>query len=251
MVERRQLLALGWTRRAIERRLASGELHEIHRGVYAVGHRRLTRRGRWMAAVLAAGPGAVLSHRAAAALWGLRRSKALEVTTVRRCRREGILTHRAKLPSDEVTVLDGIPATTVARTLLDLATVLPRDQVRHALEEAEYQRLTDLAPLDALAARYPRQRGVVSVRALLADARLGLDISREQLERDFLAFLDAENLPRPYRNYMVEGYTCDIVYPSTASSSNSTAAPTAPASASNPTACATASSPSPAGASSA
>ena len=213
MVERRQLLALGWTRRAIERRLASGELHEIHRGVYAVGHRRLTRRGRWMAAVLAAGPGAVLSHRAAAALWGLRRSKALEVTTVRRCRREGILTHRAKLPSDEVTVLDGIPATTVARTLLDLATVLPRDQVRHALEEAEYQRLTDLAPLDALAARYPRQRGVVSVRAPLADARLGLDISREQLERDFLAFLDAENLPRPYRNYIVEGYTCDIVYP--------------------------------------
>src|SRR5204862_631066 len=96
---------------------------------------------------------------------------------------------------------------------LDLAAVLPRDQVRHALEEAEYQRLTDLAPLDALAARYPRQRGVVSVRALLADARLGLDISREQLERDFLAFLDAENLPRPYRNVTVGGYECDCVWP--------------------------------------
>src|SRR4051794_8694417 len=166
-----------------------------------------------MATVLAAGPGAVLSHRAAAALWGLRRSKTLEVTTVRRCRREGILTHRAALPSDEVTVHDGIPVTTVARTLLDLAAVLPRDQVRHALEEAEYQQLTDLVPLDALAARYPRQRGVVSVRALLADARLGLDISKEQLERDFLAFLAPENLPRPKRNFVVEGYTCDIASP--------------------------------------
>src|SRR4051794_32299990 len=166
-----------------------------------------------MATVLAAGPGAVLSHRAAAALWGLRRSKTLEVTTVRRCRREGILTHRAALPSDEVTVHDGIPVTTVARTLLDLAAVLPRDQVRHALEEAEYQQLTDLVPLDALAARYPRRRGAVAVRALLEDARLGLDISNEQLERDFLAFLDAERLPRPRRNIFIEGYQCDIVWP--------------------------------------
>src|SRR3954454_3168618 len=150
VVERQQLVDLGIAERTIARWLAAGRLHEVHRGVYAVGHRRLTQRGRWMAAVLAAGPGTVLSHRPAAALWGLRKSDAVEVTTLRRIRRPGIRAHQWSLPADERTTRDGIPVTTVARTLLDLAAVVTQHELEHALNEAEYQRRSDLTSLDAL-----------------------------------------------------------------------------------------------------
>jgi len=152
VVARRQLAL---SAAAVKHALATGRLHEIHRGVYAVGHRRLTQRGRWMAAVLAGGPGAVLSHRSAAALHGIRRSDAVEVTVAGRRRRPGICMHRARLEPDEITVCDGIPCTTVARTLLDLAAVLPPHAVESAMNEAEYLRLTDRVPLADLVERYP------------------------------------------------------------------------------------------------
>jgi very-short-patch-repair endonuclease len=197
--------------RIIERWLREGWLHEEHRGVYAVGHRRLTQRGRWMAAVLAGGPGTVLSHRSAAALWGLRESAVVEITTLRRVRRPGIRAHGNALERDEVTVRDGIPVTTVARTLLDLAAVLAPDDLHHAINEAEYRGLSDLTPLGALVARHPRRRGIATLKRLLRDQ--DFDVSREKLERDFLAFLDGHGLPRPRRNHVVEGYTCDCVWP--------------------------------------
>src|SRR3954469_5452973 len=106
VVARRQLVALGLSARAIEHRLERGRLHLLHRGVYAVGHRVLSQRGRWMAAVLACGEGAVLSHRSAAALWGIRPTSrpGIEVTTARQLRpRTGLLPHRAVLPADEIT----------------------------------------------------------------------------------------------------------------------------------------------------
>jgi predicted transcriptional regulator of viral defense system len=91
VVEYRQLLALGLSRQSIDHRVRAGRLHRIHRGVYAVGHRRLTQRGRWMAAVLAGGKAAVLSHRSAAALWEILPSRGLHVTTPRQLRnRDGI-----------------------------------------------------------------------------------------------------------------------------------------------------------------
>src|SRR3954452_15938015 len=117
VVARRQLLALGLPARAIDHRLERGRLHVLHRGVYAVGHRVLSQRGQWMAAVLACGGGAVLSHRSAAALWAIRPTSraAIEVTTPRKLRpRTGLLPHCAVLPADEVTILDGIPVTTPA-----------------------------------------------------------------------------------------------------------------------------------------
>src|SRR4051794_41632655 len=116
VVERQQLVDLGIAERTIARWLAAGRLHEVHRGVYAVGHRRLTQRGRWMAAVLAGGAGTVLSHRAAPALWQIRASDTIEVTTLRRLRRSGIVAHNNTLQPDEITTHDGIPVTTVART---------------------------------------------------------------------------------------------------------------------------------------
>src|SRR4051812_43943000 len=159
VVSRAELIELGVG--GVDERIARGLLHAIHRGVYAVGHRRLTPEGGWMAAVLAAGPGAVLSHRGAAALWGIRRStrSTTEVIAPRRCRRPGIDAHHIVLPPDEVTVHDGIPVTTPARTLFDLAAVVTHQQLRHALNEAEIRRLASPVPLDALIGRHPRRKG--------------------------------------------------------------------------------------------
>src|SRR4051812_29727462 len=113
---------LGWSAKRVKTALAKGRLHEVHRGVYAVGHRRLTMSGHWMAAVLATG--GVLSHRSAAALRGIRRSSVIEVTARRR-RRPGIRVYESAIQPDEIATADGIPCTTAARTLLDLAAVLP------------------------------------------------------------------------------------------------------------------------------
>jgi len=211
---RTQLLARGVGGDAIDHRIAIGRLHVLHPGVYAVGHRVVSIRGRWMAAVLAAGSGAALSHRAAAGLWTIRQSTALEVTAPRRCRRPGILTHRAVLPADETTVLDGIPVTTVSRTILDLAAVLPAHQVESALSQADYRRRTDVLSLGDLVARYPHRRGVTTIRKLLAD---GAAMTRSELERAFLAFVDAEGLSRPHTNTHIHAggrwHECDAVWP--------------------------------------
>src|SRR5437764_7668718 len=127
VVEREQLRSLGISDDVIDWWLATGRLHPIYRGVYAVGHRAITITGRWMAAVLAAPEGAVLSHRAAAGLWQIRDSQAVEVTVgrTRSCRAE-FLVHRLPLAPDEVDERAGIPVTGLARTQFDLAAVLPR-----------------------------------------------------------------------------------------------------------------------------
>lgn len=157
-----------------------------------------------MAAVLFAGPGAVLSHRSAAALWGIRgaTSRAIEVTTPKKSRsRGGIQRHFAVLPSDEVTTERGIPVTTVPRTLLDLAAVSSADVVEQALRESEYQRLHDRLSLPDLLARYPRRRGAPIVRECLRRRReLPAGRTRSWLETEFLPFLRRNGLARPRLN---------------------------------------------------
>jgi very-short-patch-repair endonuclease/predicted transcriptional regulator of viral defense system len=209
-----QLLALGLGAKAIDHRVARGVLHVIHRGVYAVGHRVLTREGRWMAAVLAAGPGAVLSHRSAAALWGIWNSGAtIEVTVARRCRRPGIHAHRIALPDDEVTTHRGIPVTTPARTLLDLAEHLTPQRLERAVHEAEYRRLTSPIPLEALLTRHPRRRGTAALRTIVDRDNLGHNIPKTELETAFIAFLDTHALPRPRVNEPIGPYTVDALWP--------------------------------------
>src|SRR3954454_8663619 len=170
VVAGRQLRAVGVGPDAITYRRRSGRLHELHRGVYAVGHTVLSIRGRWMAAVLAAGPDAVLSHRAAAGLWGVRRSTALEITASRRIRHDGIVPHRATLPSDEITTRAGIPVTTITRTIFDLAAVARFHDVEAAVNEAQYRELKDSLSLAALAARYPGRRAQQTIRRLITEA---------------------------------------------------------------------------------
>ncbi|MEA2420071.1 MAG: hypothetical protein QOE60_2277 [Thermoleophilaceae bacterium] len=124
VVARAQLLALGLGRSAIAERLRKQRLHRIHRGVYAVGYRRVTRLGWWLAAVLACGPGAVVSHRCAGALQGILEGWPATVDVSvpgERHSRRGIRVHRMAIADDERTVVASVPVTTAARTLLDLA----------------------------------------------------------------------------------------------------------------------------------
>jgi hypothetical protein len=196
-----QLTELGVGRRAINHRVATGRLRRLHRGVYAVGHRRTGREGRWMAAVLAAGPHAVLSHRAAGALWEIARSDRLEVTVPAwRRSRPGLVLHGSSIPADERTRRASIPVTTVARTVLDLAAVLPTRGVERAVDEVEVQRLLDLASLEALIARHPRHRGTGPLTLVLATGRDGVGVTHSELEERFLAFAVAAGLPPPELN---------------------------------------------------
>jgi hypothetical protein len=201
VVSRVQLGEMGLGRGAVDLRVARGRLHAVHRGVYAVGHSVLTDEGRYMAAVLAGGPGAVLSHSAAAAHWGMRPSSTalIEVTVGRQLRaRPGLRFHHSHLPTDEVTTYAGIPVTTVPRTLFDLAAVVDPPQLRRAVNEAEVRRLWDPLSLADLLDRHPRRPGAGAIRAMVAAPDAG--ITRSMLEERFLAFLDASGLPPPATN---------------------------------------------------
>ena len=206
VVSRRQLLARGFSSRAIGRRIERGRLHPLHRGVYAVGHPLVSTRGRWMAGVLAAGPGAVLSHRSAAAAWALRSySGEIEVTAARTRSSGGrIRVHESVLAADEVSREEGIPVTTVARTLLDLASVFDRERLQQAVGEAERRLLADSPSLPELIERHRGVRGLATLRAILADARIGLDVPESELEIEFVAFVERRGLPRPELNVWIE-----------------------------------------------
>lgn len=215
---RRQLIALGFTAREIQRRIEAGRLHIIHRGAYAVGRRKLTARGRWMAAVLACGPDAVLSHRDAAALHDLRRGgsrKAVHVTTARRSRhhRQGILVHTVRhLHRDDRTIVDGIPVTSVHRTLLDYAETARPRELRWAFEAYDRLDLLDMRKLDAVIARNPGRHGIKSLCALIAEYR-GAPDTRSGNERRFLALIREAGLPEPSVNVVVVGIVVDFFWP--------------------------------------
>jgi hypothetical protein len=153
-----------------------------------------------LAAVLAVGEDAVLSHRSAAAIWALRPTSRLrpEVTVGRGVRsRADIQVHEAPLPADEVTVRHGIPVTTVPRTLVDLASVVRPAQLRRAVEQAEVMRLADPLPLGAVLERHRGRVGVANLAAIVAEGRIDATVTRSELERRFLAFLEERGLPRP------------------------------------------------------
>jgi predicted transcriptional regulator of viral defense system len=216
VVSRRQLLDAGLTHAHVRARVASGRrLIPLHRGVYAVGHDRLTRDGHWLAAVLAAGPGAVLSHREAAALHGLRPSDrpAIDVTVAARRRLPGVQIHRVRrLHAADVTDVAGIPVTAVARTLVDLADVVPPRALRKAFEEAERSHRLDVRAVEAVLARTRGRNGsgAERVRATVADlAAAGTTITRSTLEDRFLSLLDAHGLPRPLTNHWLHGMEVD------------------------------------------
>jgi very-short-patch-repair endonuclease/predicted transcriptional regulator of viral defense system len=214
VVARRQLLALGVGPGAIRHRLATGRLHAVHRGVYAVGHEWLGLHGRWLAAVLAYGDGALLSHRSAAALWGLTRSTdhRTDVTAPGgRPGRRAITLHRAALDREDRAVRKGIPLTSVARTLLDLAEVVSGERLARAVEEAERLQLFDLRAINRLIERSNGRRGVKPLSVALA-AYHEPTATRSELERRFLTLCRSAGLPSPSLNVWLEGYEVDFLW---------------------------------------
>jgi very-short-patch-repair endonuclease len=221
VVARRQLLRLGVTKEEIDGRVRSGALHLIHRGVYAVGHTAITRQGRWMGAVLASGDGAVVSHQTAAGLWGIWGSGAGEthVTVPRKTRSQrSIHRHFSVLPDDERTVLAGIPTTSAARAVLDLAAAKGEAAAESALREMEYLGIYGPVSLPTLLERYPRHKGTPIVRVALE--RLADDPGgriRSDLEELFLPLLDAHQIPRPRLNAWIsiddDRFQVDCLWP--------------------------------------
>jgi very-short-patch-repair endonuclease len=214
VVARRQLLAMGFGERAIDHRIETGYLFPRYRGVYSVGRRKLTRRGHWMAAALACGPDAVLSHLTALALHGVRPTNQSKVDVTvpgGRADRGNLRIHRGVLDPEERTFVDRIPVTSVARTLLDAAAVLNDDQLTRAIEQAERMQLFDLRALERAMARRPRVKGSVRLRRVVAAYRDPAPI-RSELERRFLELVRRNGLPEPAVNSVVAGLEVDFCW---------------------------------------
>jgi very-short-patch-repair endonuclease len=203
VVARRQLLELGMSARAIERRLQRGQLHEVFRGVYVFGARRISRKGRWMAAVVVSGERAVLSHHSAGRLWRLvpPADEWIDVTSPpgRVIRRKGIISHESEIWDDERSVVDGIPVTSPFRTVIDLAAVLDLRGLERAWHEAEVQGLRDRVSLPMLLERYPGRRGSRNLRSLLESPE-PVGFTRNDFEEAFVGLVDARSIRRPRMN---------------------------------------------------
>lgn len=218
VVSRPQLLAAGLRPRSIHHRLATGRLHSLHRGVYAVGHRALTREGTWLAAALACGDGAVISHLDAAELWGLVRSHGrgpVHVTVptrAGRARRDGIRVHRVPLAAGDVMRRRSVEVTTVARTLVDVAALLDGRPLERALDEAHYLGLLDSSVLAVTLDRNAGRAGARRLGAVLAGHEPGSTRTRSELEERFLALCSAHRLPRPRVNVVVDGLEVDFLW---------------------------------------
>lgn len=208
-----QLRCLGFSANGIDRRAASGRLHRLHRGVYAVGHTALTRRSHELGAVFACEPGAALSHRSAGRLWGILRSvPAIEVTCARtRPPDNTILIHCSSLTGEDTTVIDGIPVTTLARTLIDLADVLDDRRLSDAVHEAEVQRLFDLKELESAQERAPGRRGRHRLNRVLATWQ-PRPLTRSEAERRFLKLCAQHGLPTPATAINIAGYEVDFLF---------------------------------------
>ncbi len=212
-----QLARDGVASAQITRWAQRGWLVRLHRGVYAVGHPALTPDGHHLAAVLACGPGAVLSHRSAAAAWGLRATARarVDVTTPRAGGRghPRIDAHRCALHPGERTVLRGIPITTVARTALDLGEVATRRDVHRYLVAAEQQGRYDRRAIDAVVARAHGRRGLRPLLAALGDLRPEHAAARSEMELRALELVAAHGLPAPRVNDGLGPYVIDLHWP--------------------------------------
>ena len=204
-----QLLALGFEDSSVRRRVAAGRLHRVHYGVYSVGAPVFTREAELMAAVLACGPGAVLSHRSAAELWGLcdEEPGPIEVTAPNRRGRapSGIASHRnSSLRAGDRTVLSHIPCTTIPRLLLDFAGVEPLDELRSLVNQAEIRKLVRHPLVREQIRRHRGRRGVARLRLVFDQLHPETKRTRSELEALFLAMCAAASLPQPEVNMVLD-----------------------------------------------
>jgi Transcriptional regulator, AbiEi antitoxin len=214
VVGRAQLSELGFSAEAVDHRVRAGRLHLIHRGVYGLGPLP-SKLAQWMAAVLHAGPGAVLSHRSAAELWGLITGFTAPVHVTAssgRRQRHGLRFHRPQCPDDERTTVEGIPVTIVPRTILDCAPAMTERRLERLINEADVLRLYDQLSLPNLLHRYPRRPGSRALWEALSKRNGGSTITRSDLEELLIDLVDEVGLRRPETDVVLEidGETFEI-----------------------------------------
>jgi very-short-patch-repair endonuclease len=206
VVRRATLTAAGLTRGEIDSRIARGALQPVHRGVYAVGHRSLSAEGRWLAAVLACGPGSVLSHTSAAALWEIAEERGgPHVTAPHRLRPRAVVAHEGRLTAADVTIRAGIPVTSPARTLADLAHSLDDEALERVVREAQFRGLFSVRAIQDALTRRPS----VVLRDLLDD----LNPTQSKLEDAFLRLCRRHRIPKPRAQIRDGRRRPDFVWP--------------------------------------
>jgi very-short-patch-repair endonuclease len=217
VIARRQLLALGFSTHAIKHRVSIGRLHPVRQGIYAAGRPDVGDKGRWMAAVLACGEGAVLSHSSAAALWriGSEQSGLVEISlpSSSRRRRPGIRIHRRPSlnPERDLTREYGIPVTTPIQTLIDMSLRLDRASVERMINEADKYNLTHPPELRRALEARTGEPGVAKLRQILD--RRTFRLTKEELERRFLPLARKAGLPVPLTGQFVNGFEVDFYWP--------------------------------------
>lgn len=215
VVARRQLLDLGVSPKTVQRRFEGGLLIPVFHGVFSLGHRRISQRGRWLAAVLACGPGAVLSHGSAAQLWDLRGSRgAIEV--LRRSggtRHAGIRLHQTRsLDASEVMEEAGIPVTSLERTLLDMAGRLDDKGLERMLVAADRSGRLSWPQLARALEHRRGRKGAGRLGRIAAEVDPRAVDARSGMEVDFLALCRESNLPTPAVNVLIAGHLVDFVW---------------------------------------
>jgi very-short-patch-repair endonuclease len=216
VITRKQLLELGFSRQAIEHRLRSGRLHSVRTGVYAVGRAELSDYGRWMAALLACGDGAVLSHSSAAALWriGFEQRNVIELSSPSpfQRRRSGLRIHRRpSLQSRDITREYGIPVTTPVQTLIDMSLRLDRTGVERMINEADKYNLAHPPGIRRALEVRAGEPGVATLRHILD--RRTFRLTKEELERRFLPLTREAGLPTPLTGQFVNEFEVDFFWP--------------------------------------
>jgi very-short-patch-repair endonuclease len=214
VISREQLLSAGLGRGAIAHRVSTGAWQRLHNNVYLLGPAPPSLMARARAAVLACGANAVVSHRSAAEMFGLLPDAGgeLHVTVAGRnvAPREGVNRHRiAGFARGETTKMRGIPLTSVARTICDMAATEAAEDVETAFQEALYRDIVTPRAVAAVLEREPRRRGATIIRAMLRDPRM----TRSQRERALLKLIDAAQLPRPLTNVRLHGHLVDAYWP--------------------------------------
>jgi len=210
-----QLQSVEVDRQRITRWLADGRLHRLHRGVYAVGHLALTTRSRELAAVLACGPHALLSHRSAGAAHGfIRHRNRIEITAPRsRAGAASFLLHRSRrIDPQDRTRIGAIPTTSVARTLVDLCDVLTEQQLARAINEAEVHRVFDLEAIEEVLERLPGRTGRHGLHRVLARYAPAPTPLRSEAERRFRRLCADHGLPPPQNGIATGGYELDFFW---------------------------------------
>lgn len=217
VVSIRQLTGpLGYSRSAVYRAVDAGRLHRLYPGVFAVGHTNLSRHAQCLAAVLASGPKALLSHVSAAWLWNLTKTSPLPASVsvpLHRRRRQGIRLHEARsLTAEDRALRDGIPVTSLPRTLLDLAATVPFEWLVKMVERGEDLELFDRRAVEELLDRTVGHQGHGRLRKAIVLYKPS-SFTRSGLEKRFLELVLAAGLPQPHTNYAIHGFELDCYWP--------------------------------------